>query len=146
MATAERLARAAANNGNSYGLFVLGYLYFTGGPTLPRDLKQALTYYNLAADQGNLFALCNLGFMYQVCLHVVRALFVYLMRGLAIAERGLCGAESDQSGAVLPACRCVGHNACCRIVPHKALTSRRRRHARHVQRSVVPRPGPWAAG
>lgn len=46
----------AANAGNSFGYYQLGKLYFYGGENLQSDISLAMEYLNIAAEQGNQYA------------------------------------------------------------------------------------------
>ena len=63
-ATAQRLYRAMADQGNGNAQFSLGVMYEKGqGVTL--NLNEAAKWYRLAADQGHPTAQFNLGAMYD---------------------------------------------------------------------------------
>ena len=40
-------------------------MYYNGEGGLPQDKKEAARLYRLSAEQGNAYAQCNLGFMYE---------------------------------------------------------------------------------
>jgi uncharacterized protein len=63
LATALRLLRPLADQGNAEAQMKLGFMYVTGeGP--PQDYVEALKWFRLAADQGQANAQCFLGLMY----------------------------------------------------------------------------------
>ena len=63
-ATALRLYRAIADQGNGNGQFGLGTIYATGRGA-PQDYVEAAKWYRLAAEQGHAQAQFNLGTMYD---------------------------------------------------------------------------------
>ena len=63
-ATALRLLRPLAEQGDATAQFNLGVMY-RNGEGVPKDDAQAIKWYRLAAAQGNARAQNNLGFMYQ---------------------------------------------------------------------------------
>src|SRR5438067_1610415 len=62
-ATALRLFRLAADQGDANGQFMLGVMYATG-QGIPQNYAEAVKWYRLATDQGNVDAQYNLGSMY----------------------------------------------------------------------------------
>jgi TPR repeat protein len=62
---ALRLTRAAAQAGNSVALYQLGYLYKHGEGGLPRDLREAASWYTKSASLGNPEAEATLGLLYE---------------------------------------------------------------------------------
>ena len=64
-ATALRLLRPLANQGNADAQIKLGLMYLRGDG-VPQNDGEALKWYRLAADQGNAYAQANLGLMYHV--------------------------------------------------------------------------------
>jgi uncharacterized protein len=62
-ATALRLARPLADQGNAVAQFILGVMYDSGKGVLQDD-AEAMKWYRKAADQGESNAQCNLGTMY----------------------------------------------------------------------------------
>ena len=62
-ATALRLFRLAADQGDANGHFMLGVMYATG-QGVPQNYAEAVKWYRLATDQGNADAQYNLGVMY----------------------------------------------------------------------------------
>jgi TPR repeat protein len=63
-ATAMRLFRRLADQGNADAQANLGFMY-QNGQGVQQDDKQAVVWYRKAADQGNARAQTNLGFMYE---------------------------------------------------------------------------------
>jgi uncharacterized protein len=63
LATAFRLLRPLADQGNAEAQMKLGFMYVTGEGT-PQDYVEALKWFRLAADQGQANAQCFLGLMY----------------------------------------------------------------------------------
>ena len=63
-ATALRLLRPLAAQGNARAQFNLGLMYDLG-LRVPKDYAQAVKWYRLAADRGYARAQFNLGFMYE---------------------------------------------------------------------------------
>ena len=63
-ATALRLWRPLAEQGDARAQFSLGFMYQNGWGA-PQDYSAALIWYRKAADQGYAFAQGNLGFMYE---------------------------------------------------------------------------------
>ena len=63
-ATAYRLWKAEAEQGDAYAQFNLGTLY-RDGVNVTQDDKQAVYWFRKAADQGNINAQYNLAWMYQ---------------------------------------------------------------------------------
>ena len=63
-ATALRLWRGLAEQGNAQAQTNLGYMYFLGHG-VQKDDVEAVRWYQKAADQGDATAQCNLGFMYD---------------------------------------------------------------------------------
>jgi TPR repeat protein len=63
-ATALRLVRPLANQGNAGAQAVVGDMYFNG-EGVPQDYAEAAKWYRLAANQGNAIGQKNLGFMYH---------------------------------------------------------------------------------
>jgi TPR repeat protein len=63
-ATALRLLRSLAGQGDTGAQNFLGFIYFHGR-RVPQDYAEALKWYRLAADRGNADAQYGLGFMYQ---------------------------------------------------------------------------------
>ena len=62
-ATALRLLRQLADQGDAWAQFNLGVMY-VNGRGVPKDAVQAVKWYRLAADQGDATAQSNLGVMY----------------------------------------------------------------------------------
>jgi uncharacterized protein len=63
LATALRLLRPLADQGNAEAQMKLGFMYVTGEGTR-QDYAEALKWFRLAADQGQANAQCFLGLMY----------------------------------------------------------------------------------
>ena len=63
-ATALRLFRPLADQGDDVAQFDLGIMY-NNGWGVPRDYVQAAKWYRLAAARGNADAQCNLGILYD---------------------------------------------------------------------------------
>jgi uncharacterized protein len=63
LATAFRLFRPLADQGNAEAQMKLGFMYVTGEGT-PQDYVEALKWFRLAAEQGQANAQCFLGLMY----------------------------------------------------------------------------------
>ena len=63
-ATAMRLWRPLADQGNVYAQSWLGVMY-RDGQGVPQDYAQAVSWYRKAADQGYALAQFNLGIMYS---------------------------------------------------------------------------------
>ena len=63
-ATALRLWRPLANQGQARAQSYLGRMYFTGRG-VPQDYAEAMKWYRLAADQGEARAQASLGLMYD---------------------------------------------------------------------------------
>ncbi len=63
-ATALRLWRPLAEQGNAFLQYNLGLMY-TKGQGVPRDHAEAIKWYRLAAEQGYAAAQSNLGLMYE---------------------------------------------------------------------------------
>jgi uncharacterized protein len=85
-ASALKLFRRAADQGNANGFFMLGVMYATGQGT-PQNYFEAAKWYGLAADQGSAAAQYSLGDMYAtgqgVQLNYVSA---YMWLSLAAAQ------------------------------------------------------------
>jgi uncharacterized protein len=64
-ATAMRLFRPLADEGDASAQVVLGFMY-KRGQGVPQDLAAAVRWYRLAADQGDASAQADLGFMYEL--------------------------------------------------------------------------------
>src|SRR5436190_14425844 len=62
-ATALRLIRPLADQGNADAQYILGIIYFAG-QGVPKNGAEAAKWFRLAADQGNADAQCSLGVMY----------------------------------------------------------------------------------
>jgi uncharacterized protein len=62
-ATAVRLLRPLADQGNAEAQMRLGFMY-VAGEGIPQDYVEALKWFRLAADQGQANAQCFLGLMY----------------------------------------------------------------------------------
>ena len=54
-----------ARQGNPEAQFGLGFMYRHGGQGVPKNNKEAVKWYRLAADQGDFGAQNNLGHMYE---------------------------------------------------------------------------------
>ena len=63
-ATALKLWRPLANQGNAEAQALLGWIYHDGQGVAP-DYAEAMKWYRLAANQGNAQAQFNLGVMYR---------------------------------------------------------------------------------
>jgi uncharacterized protein len=63
-ATALRLWRPQADQGNAAAQYALGFMY-DRGQGVPRNHAEAAKWWRLAADQGNTFAQFNLGALYD---------------------------------------------------------------------------------
>jgi TPR repeat protein len=63
-ATALRLWRPLADQGNAEAQYALGFMY-DGGQGVPRNYARAAKWWRLAADQGHTFAQYNLGTLYD---------------------------------------------------------------------------------
>lgn len=63
-ATALRLWRPLADQGNAEAQYALGFMY-AGGQGVPQNNAEAAKWWRLAADQGNTFAQYNLGTLYD---------------------------------------------------------------------------------
>jgi len=63
-ATALRIMRELAEQGNAAAQLILGFMYDTGRG-VPQDYKEAVSWYRKAADQGFGVAQFNLGHMYS---------------------------------------------------------------------------------
>ena len=94
-ATALRLFRPLANQGNANAQFNLG-LIFEQGQGVPQDYVEAAKWYRLAADQGDAYAQTNLGFLYEkgqgVPQNYAEAAKLYRLaaeQGDAVAQRNL---------------------------------------------------------
>ena len=61
---AVRLFRPAAEQGDAFAQYNLGWMY-DKGKGVPQDDKEAVKWYRLSAEQGNAEAQLNLGFMYE---------------------------------------------------------------------------------
>jgi uncharacterized protein len=75
-ATALRLFRPLANQGDDVAQFDLGLLYNKGWG-VPRDYVQAVMWYRRAADQGNADAQYNLGLLYDKAHRYAEAMHWY---------------------------------------------------------------------
>jgi uncharacterized protein len=64
-ATAMRLFRPLADEGDASAQVVLGFMY-KRGRGVPQDFAEAVRWYHLAADQGDASAQADLGFMYEL--------------------------------------------------------------------------------
>jgi uncharacterized protein len=64
-ATAVRLFRPLADDGDASAQVVLGFMY-KRGQGVPQDFAEAVRWYHLAADQGDASAQADLGFMYEL--------------------------------------------------------------------------------
>ena len=62
-ATALRLLRPLADQGNAVAQFILGVMY-DNGKGVPQNDAEAMNWYREAADRGETNAQCNLGTMY----------------------------------------------------------------------------------
>jgi TPR repeat protein len=62
-ATALRLLRPLADQGNAIAQFILGVMY-DNGKGVPQNDAEAMKWYRAAADRGETNAQCNLGTMY----------------------------------------------------------------------------------
>ncbi|MBR1214052.1 tetratricopeptide repeat protein [Bradyrhizobium sp. JYMT SZCCT0180] len=63
-ATALRLWRPLADQGNAEAQYALGFMY-DGGQGVPKNYARAAKWWRLAADQGHTFAQYNLGTLYD---------------------------------------------------------------------------------
>jgi len=63
-ATAYRLLKLLAEQGNAQARYALGSMYYKG-EGVPQDYAEAMKWYREAAEQGNAFAQNFLGYMYQ---------------------------------------------------------------------------------
>ena len=63
-ATALRLIRPLADQGNADAQYALGFMY-ARGQGVPQNYAEAAKWWRLAADQGNTFAQYNLGTLYD---------------------------------------------------------------------------------
>jgi uncharacterized protein len=63
-ATAVRLYKPLADQGDAHSQYNLGVMY-VNGQGVPKDDTQAMKWYRLAADQGDASAQYNLGLMYD---------------------------------------------------------------------------------
>ncbi len=70
-ATALRIFRQLADQGNARAQFVLGYMY-SKGQGVPRDYAEAVRWYRKAADQNHAIAQYNLWAMYHTGQGVTR--------------------------------------------------------------------------
>jgi TPR repeat protein len=61
---AARLYKLAADQGDAFAQFNLGFFYEQGRGGLPKDDCEAARLYKLAADQGNAMGQGNLGMFY----------------------------------------------------------------------------------
>jgi TPR repeat protein len=57
--------KKSAKNGYAYAQRLLGVAYAMGAPYFKQDYKEAIKWYLKAADQGDLYAICNLGLMLE---------------------------------------------------------------------------------
>jgi uncharacterized protein len=64
-ATAVRLFRPLADDGDASAQVVLGFMY-KRGQGVPQDYAAAVRWYRLAAEQGDASAQADLGFMYEM--------------------------------------------------------------------------------
>jgi uncharacterized protein len=64
-ATAMRLFRPLADDGDASAQVVLGFMY-KRGQGVPQDYAAAVRWYRLAAEQGDASAQADLGFMYEM--------------------------------------------------------------------------------
>lgn len=91
-ATALRLWRPLADQGNAEAQYAIGFMY-AGGQGVRRNNAEAAKWWRLAADQGNTFAQYNLGTLYDngegVPQNKAEALKLYYLA----AERGNAGAQ-----------------------------------------------------
>ena len=62
-ATALRMWRPLANQGDAFGQYVLGFMYYKG-QGVPQDYAEAVKWFRLAASQGRASDQYNLGLMY----------------------------------------------------------------------------------
>ena len=93
-ATALRLLKPLADQGNPAAQFNLGFMY-ANGRGVPKDDAQAVKWYRLAADQGWAPAQVLLGFMYANGLAVPRDyVLAYLWSNLAAAGGDEAGAQN----------------------------------------------------
>ena len=84
-ATALRLLRPLAAQGNAWAQNMLGDMY-EFGRGVPKDYVQAAKWYRLAADQGDAWAQSNLGVMYYLGRGVPKdSVLAYMWRNLAAA-------------------------------------------------------------
>jgi uncharacterized protein len=94
-ATAMRLFRPLADEGDASAQVVLGFMY-KRGQGAPQDYAAAVMWYRLAADQGDASAQADLGFMYEMGQGVkqdyAEAVMWYRLaadQGVATAQAGL---------------------------------------------------------
>jgi TPR repeat protein len=57
--------KKSAKNGYAYAQRLLGIAYAMGAPYFKQDYKEAIKWYLKAADQGDPYAICNLGLMIE---------------------------------------------------------------------------------
>jgi TPR repeat protein len=98
-ATALRLFRSFAEQGNAYAQFNLGLMYFQGRG-VPQDYGTAAAWYRRAADQGYAAGQANLGTMYVLGQGVPQD-YVMAYSLLDLAAAGLPNAAVRSSTAAL---------------------------------------------
>ena len=89
-ATALRLFRLAADQGDANGPFMLGVMYATG-QGIPQNYAEAVKWYHLATDQGSADAQYNLGGMYATGQGVQQdyvSAYMWLSLSATLGEQG----------------------------------------------------------
>lgn len=85
--------KSSAEQGNERGQLSLANFYILGRPGIPQNYTEAFKYYTLSADQGNVEAINNLGYMYQVGLGTPINLEVGFGLIKTAADQGNAGAQ-----------------------------------------------------
>ncbi len=96
-ATALRLLRPLAEQGDARAQFHLGALYNFGGG-VPQDYVQAASWYRKAAEQGDAWAQINLGVKYEIGQGVPQNYAQAVSWYRKAAEQGDAGAQNNLGG------------------------------------------------
>jgi len=92
-ATALRLLRPLADQGNACAQFNLGFMY-ANGQGVPQDYTEAATWYRRSADKFNADAQYNLGFLYDKGLGVPQDYAEAVKWYRRVADRGHADAQN----------------------------------------------------
>jgi uncharacterized protein len=124
-ASAVRLFRLLAEQGNAQAQNALGAMYYNG-KGVAKDFKEAVNWYRLAAAQGNISAQVNLGSMYYegegVAENFIRAhmwLSIAAAKGNAdaskmrdIISKGMTAQQLAEARAVAAKCELSSYKQC----------------------------------